>query len=143
MTMNPILRNILAVLAGLVIGGAVNMGILMLGMAILPPPPGVDIMDITSINAHIQEYSFVALMVPFLAHALGTLVGAFLVTKFAASRHLELAMIFNGVVFLVGGIDAVRQIPNAPLWFDILDLGVAYLPMAWLGYTLAGRSPRS
>jgi len=131
--MHPILRNILAVVAGLILGSAVNMGILMLGMAVLPPPPGVDIMDIASINAHIHEYSFVALMVPFLAHALGTLMGAFVLTKLAASRHLELAMIFIGVVFLMGGIDAVRQIPNAPLWFDVLDLVVAYLPMAWLG----------
>jgi hypothetical protein len=135
--MHPILRNILAVVAGLVVGGAVNMGILMLGMKVLPPPPGVNIMDIASINAHIHEYSFVAMMVPFLAHALGTLVGAFLAAKLAASKGMFPAMLI-GIVFLLGGIDAVRQIPNAPLWFDVLDLVVAYLPMAWLGWLLAG-----
>jgi len=139
--MHPILRNILAVVTGLILGGAVNMGILMLGMAILPPPPGVDIMDIASINAHIHEYSFVALMVPFMAHALGTLVGAFTAVKIAVSRHLQFALII-GVIFLFGGIDAVRQIPNAPLWFDVLDLVVAYLPMAWLGHRLAMGSTR-
>ena len=135
--MHPILRNILAVVAGLILGGAVNMGILMLGMKVLPPPPGVNIMDIASINAHIHEYSFVAMMVPFLAHALGTLVGAFLAAKLAASKGMFPAMLI-GIVFLLGGIDAVRQIPNAPLWFDVLDLVVAYLPMAWLGWLLAG-----
>jgi hypothetical protein len=137
--MHPILRNILAVVAGLILGGAVNMGILMLGMAVLPPPPGVDIMDIASINAHIHEYSFVAMMVPFLAHALGTLMGAFVTVRIAVSRHMLLAMIV-GVVFLMGGIDAVRQIPNAPLWFDVLDLVVAYLPMAWLGWKLGRKA---
>jgi hypothetical protein len=136
--MHPILRNILAVVAGLIVGGAVNMGILMLGMAVLPPPPGVDIMDIASINAHIHEYSFVALMVPFLAHALGTLAGAFLAAKLAASKGMFPAMLI-GIVFLFGGIDAVRQIPNAPLWFDVLDLVVAYLPMGWLGWRFALR----
>jgi hypothetical protein len=94
-------------------------------------------MDIASINAHIHEYSFVAMMVPFLAHALGTLVGAFLAAKLAASKGMFPAMLI-GIVFLLGGIDAVRQIPNAPLWFDVLDLVVAYLPMAWLGWLLAG-----
>lgn len=135
--MNPILRNVLAVVLGILAGGAVNMGILLLGMAILPPPPGVDIMDIASINAHIHEYTFAAFMVPFAAHALGTLAGAFLTAKLAATRHLPLALIIGGVT-LLGGIDAVRQIPNAPLWFDVLDLVVAYLPMAWLGWRLAG-----
>jgi hypothetical protein len=27
------------------------------------------------------------------------------------------------------------------LWFDALDLGVAYLPMAYLGFKLATRPP--
>ena len=139
--MHPILRNILAVVTGLILGGAVNMGILMLGMAVIPPPPGVDLMDIASINAHIHEYSFVAMMVPFLAHAMGTLMGAFVAVRIAVSRHMLLAMIV-GVVFLLAGIDAVRQIPNAPLWFDVLDLVVAYLPMAWLGHRLAMGSTR-
>ena len=139
--MHPILRNILAVVTGLILGGAVNMGILMLGMAVIPPPPGVDLTDIASINAHIHEYSFVAMMVPFLAHAMGTLMGAFVAVRIAVSRHMLLAMIV-GVVFLLAGIDAVRQIPNAPLWFDVLDLVVAYLPMAWLGHRLAMGSTR-
>lgn len=136
--MNPILRNILAVVAGLFAGSALNMSIVLFGMKVLPPPPGVDIMDTESINAHIQEYSFAAMMIPFLAHALGTLAGAFIATRIAASRHMFIALII-GVLFLFGGIDMMRQIPNAPLWFDMLDLVVAYLPMAWLGWMLSRR----
>jgi hypothetical protein len=140
--MNPILRNVLAVIAGLILGGAVNMTLIMLGGKLMPPPPGVDVNDINSINAHIGEYSVMQLMTPFVAHALGTLVGAFVVSKLAASRQLTLAMVIGGFN-LLGGIMAVRMIPNAPLWFDALDLVVAYLPMAWLGYKLAYRTPRS
>jgi hypothetical protein len=44
-----------------------------------------------------------------------------------------------GCVFLLGGIEAVRMIPNAPLWFDILDLTVAYIPMSIIGWRLAVR----
>lgn len=73
---------------------------------------------------------------PFLAHAIGTLVGAFLAAKIAASHGLKLSLSI-GVLFLVGGIQMSMMLP-APMWFDVLDLGVAYLPMGWLGWKLAG-----
>lgn len=136
--MPPILRNILAVIAGLFVGGLVNMGLIILGGKILPPPAGVDVNDIASINAHIREYSLLQLMAPFIAHAAGVLVGAFLTVKIAASRHMILALVI-GAFFLLGGIMAVRMIPNSPLWFSALDLLVAYIPMAWLGYRLAAK----
>ncbi|MCB9181384.1 MAG: hypothetical protein H6596_10245 [Flavobacteriales bacterium] len=133
--MHPVLRNILAVLAGIVAGWIVNMGLIMLTAKLMPPPAGVDVNDIASINAHIHEYSFAQLLMPFLAHALGTFAAGFVVARFAASRQLVLALAL-GVFFLLGGIAAVSMIPNAPLWFDVLDLVVAYLPMAWLGARL-------
>ena len=139
--MHPILRNILAVIAGLVVGGVVNMGLIILGGKLLPPPHGVDVNDIVSINAHIREYSVLQLMVPFIAHAAGVVVGAFLTAKLAASRPLALALIV-AAFFLLGGIMAVRMVPNAPMWFSALDLVVAYLPMAWLGTKLAMNGKR-
>lgn len=134
--MHPILRNILAVLAGLVAGSLVNMALIHLGSALLPPPPGVDVNDVASINAHIGEYSVLQLLAPFVAHALGTLVGAFLTVRLAASHPMALALVIGGF-FLLGGIMAVRMIPAAPLWFSALDLVMAYLPMAWWGSRLA------
>ncbi|MBK8583508.1 MAG: hypothetical protein IPL86_17390 [Flavobacteriales bacterium] len=69
--------------------------------------------DIASINAHIREYSVLQLLAPFIAHAAGVLVGAFLTAKLAATRHLAMAMVI-GAVFLLGGIMAVTMVPNAP-----------------------------
>lgn len=134
--MHPILRNILAVIAGLLVGSFVNMGLIYLGMALLPAPPGVDVNDIASINAHIREYSTLQLLTPFFSHAIGTLAGAFLAARIAASHNMAFALVI-GVVFLIGGIMAVRMIPNAPMWFNVLDLVVAYLPMAWIGGRMA------
>lgn len=136
--MHPILRNVLAFLVGIIVGGAVNMGIIVLGGSILPPPPGVDVNDIASINAHIHEYSVIQLMVPFLAHSLGALVGAFLVAFLAVSRQMTSVLIIGGFN-LIGGIMAVQMIPNAPVWFDVLDLLGAYIPMAWVGGKLGMR----
>ncbi|MBV6404339.1 MAG: hypothetical protein IT228_08070 [Flavobacteriales bacterium] len=134
--MHPLLRNSLAVVAGILLGSLVNMGLILLGGTLLPPPPGVDVNDVASINAHIDEYSVAQMMVPFLAHAIGTLIGAFTTARIAASWKLTLALTI-GVFFLLGGVMAARMIPDGPLWFTALDLGVAYLPMAWLGHRLA------
>ena len=67
---------------------------------------------------------------PFLAHALGTFVGA-LVAWLIAARHKARMAYVIGIVFLCGGIAAAFMIP-APPWFIALDLLVADLPMAWL-----------
>lgn len=137
--MPAILRNILALLVGLFLGGLLNMTVITHGAKVFPPPAGVDVNDIVSINAHIREYSVLQLLVPFLAHALGTLVGAYLAARIAVSRQMLLALIV-GAFFLLGGIMAVRMVPNAPIWFSVLDLLVAYIPMAWLGGRAGRRS---
>lgn len=74
---------------------------------------------------------------PFLAHAVGALIGALLAYLIAASYRAVFAWVI-GVLFLAGGIAASFMIP-APKWFIALDLLVAYLPMAWLAICLGRR----
>jgi len=134
--MNPILRNILAVVAGIFIGGAVNMGLIMLSSEIIPLPEGVDPADIESLKANLHLFEAKHFIMPFLAHALGTLVGALITALIAATHKMKMALII-GVFFLTGGIANVAML-GGPIWFTILDLVVAYLPMAWLGGMFGG-----
>jgi len=61
----------------------------------------------------------------------------------AARREPEVALAWVvGALGLAGGIAAARMIP-APTWFVVLDLVVAYLPMAWLGGLLAAGGGRA
>ena len=136
--MNPILRNVLAVVAGFVVGSIVNMGIVMGSGAVVPPPPGVDVNDMESLKAGMHLFQPVHFIGPFLAHALGTLAGAFTVARLAGSRPFALAMTI-AVLFLCGGISAVLML-GGPVWFSALDLIGAYLPMGWLGWKLSGRA---
>ncbi|MCF8237777.1 MAG: hypothetical protein K9I85_06450 [Saprospiraceae bacterium] len=129
--MNPILRNVLAVAAGFILGSVVNMGLIMIGGSIVPPPAGVDPSDMESIKASMHLYQPIQFLFPFLAHALGTLSGAYLAARLGASRKQILALII-GVVFLLGGVAAANMLP-APSWFVVTDLLLAYLPMAWVG----------
>lgn len=134
--MNPILRNILAVVAGLVIGGFVNSSIIKYGINLFPAPDGVNPMDIDSIKSNIDKYELRHFITPFLAHALGTLVGAFVTVKIAASRQFKLASIIAGL-FLIGGIMMAYMIPE--FWkYSIVDLIFAYFPFAWIAWKLGG-----
>jgi hypothetical protein len=129
--MNPILRNILAVVAGLILGGMVNMGIIMISGKIIPPPAGIDMTTMEGIKAGMPLLSPQHFLMPFLAHALGTFVSALVASFIAASHKMKFAIGF-GCWGLLGGIIAVMMIP-APLWFDAVDLIFAYLPMGYLG----------
>jgi hypothetical protein len=135
--MPTILRNILAVVVGLVAGGVVNMSLVMLGPSMIPPPPGVDMATAEGLAKGMPLLEAKHFVFPFLAHALGTLAGALVAFLVAGSRHAVLAFVI-GAVFLAGGIAAAFMIP-APGWFIALDLVAAYIPMAWLATVLGRR----
>ena len=132
--MKTILRGILAILMGLVVGGLVNLGLVLLGPHVVPPPPGVDMSDARSMGAAIHLFQPRHFVFPFLAHALGTLAGAYGAFAIAASHRAWFAYAI-GLCFLAGGLVAASMIP-APAWFLVLDLGMAYLPMAALATRL-------
>jgi len=128
--MNPIVRNILAVIAGLVVGGAVNMGIIMISGSIIPPPEGVDNTTMEGLKAGMHLFQPKHFILPFLAHALGTFVGALLAAIIAATHKMKFALSI-GIFFLVGGIANVFMLPS-PIWFTVMDLAGAYIPMSYL-----------
>jgi len=57
-------------------------------------------------------------------------------SKLGVSNHLILALVI-GVLFLIGGFMMCNMLNWKPLNFSILDLSLAYIPMAWLGYKIA------
>jgi len=135
--MNPILRNVLVFIGAVILGGMLNGQIISLGMNLIAPPEGVNTMDVESINENIHRYELIHFVTPFLAHALGALFAGFLAAKLAVSHQMKLAIAASGF-FIIGGIMMAMMIPNAPIWFTLLDLIGAYFPMGWLGWKLAG-----
>lgn len=136
--MNPTIRNIIAVVAGLVIGSIVNMCIISVSGSVIPPPEGADVTTMEGLKASLPLFQPKHFIMPFLAHALGTLVGAFVAAKFTANSAFICAMIV-GAFFLIGGIANVFILPS-PMWFNIVDLVGAYLPMAFLASKWASRN---
>lgn len=134
--MHPILRIVLAIVAGYIIGSMVNMALIFLGIAVVGIPEGVNIWEIETMKANIHLFEFKHFIFPFLAHAAGTLVGAFLAARIADKNKMRAALIV-GLLFLLGGIANIVSI-GGPMAFITIDLLFAYIPMAWLGGTLAG-----
>jgi len=140
--MNPIARNVLAVIFGVVVGSLVNMGLINIGPFVVPLPEGADLSTMENLRDSMKLFTPVNFLFPFLAHALGTLSGAFIAAKFAASRPMTFA-IGIGVFFLIGGATMVSML-GGPMWFNVTDLLLAYIPMGYLGGILArGKQPHT
>jgi hypothetical protein len=74
--MGKIFRVLLAITLGLVIGSAVNMGLIMVSGKIIPPPADADVTTMEGLRASLHLFEPKHFVFPFLAHAFGTLVGA-------------------------------------------------------------------
>ena len=135
--MPNVVRNVFAVLAGIAVGGGVNMALITLGQSLIPPPAGADVSSAEGLSRAMPLFEPRHFIMPFLAHAVGTLAGALAAHLIAAGHRAQLAYLI-GALFLGGGVAASLLIP-APAWFIALDLLAAYLPMAWLGVQLGTR----
>ena len=102
---------------------------------VIPSPEGFDGSTMEGMKETLHLLKAQHFIFPFLAHALGTLVGAFIAAKMAATHKMKLALGI-GILFLIAGIINVIMLPH-PVWFAALDLVVSYLPMGWLGGKLA------
>ena len=138
--MPQLLRNVLALLAGIAIGGGVNMALITLSPWLIAPPLGVDVNSAESLSKAMHLFEPRHFVMPFLAHALGTLAGALVAYLIAATYKAPMAYVV-GAVFLCGGVAASLMIP-APAWFIALDLLATYLPMAWWGVQIGSRLQR-
>ncbi|MGY8886840.1 MAG: hypothetical protein ACKVGT_08475 [Flavobacteriales bacterium] len=128
--MHPIFKNISAVVLGWLVGSSMNMGLIQTGLYIFPIS-GIDPNDMDAFAEVMPTLGFEYFIFPFLAHALGTLVGAIMASLIAESKKMKFALYIGGL-FLIGGI-AVNYMLPGPTWFAVADIVLAYIPMAWLG----------
>ncbi|MFM1876509.1 MAG: hypothetical protein RL266_2246 [Bacteroidota bacterium] len=133
--MNPTIKNVIAVIAGVIAGWIANMGLIMLSGSIIPLPEGVDPNNMESIKENMHLFEAKHFAMPFLAHAMGSFCGAFVAALIAVSHKMRFALGLAIFTF-VGGVMAAYMIP-APTWFIVADLALAYLPMGYLAGRLA------
>ena len=128
--MNPILRNILAVVLGWIGGSFINLGLINLGHKLMPVE-GLDPNNMDALAEIMPTLDAQYFIFPFLAHALGTLIGAIIAGVIAANNKMKFSLAI-GALFFIGGI-MVNYMVTGPMWFTVVDILFAYIPMAWIG----------
>lgn len=123
------IRNVLAVLAGLAAGMVTNMALVMLNAYVLfPMPAGIDMNDPVQMNAYIAPLPATAFILVLAAHLGQSFVGGWTAARLGASKPMLLAMII-GVLSLIGGIMNMMQL-DLPTWMYV-EIPL-YLVTAWL-----------
>ena len=117
-------RTFIAIVIGLFIGATVNMSLIKLGNFLFPITGTFEEFYISG-DCTIYHFIF-----PFLAHALGTLVGT-LIAILISNDHKKISSFIVGVFFLAGGI-SVNLMISSPLWYSVVDIILAYIPMSLL-----------
>ncbi|MEK7484222.1 MAG: hypothetical protein AABZ60_07810 [Planctomycetota bacterium] len=139
--MNPIAKNVLVAILGFVIGSFVNMALINIGMHVVPLPEGADVSTMEGLRESMKLFTPMNFVFPFLAHAIGTLTGAFVTVKLVTTHHMKFTIGIS-VAFLMGGV-AAASILGGPVWFIACDLLLAYIPMGILGGFLgSGKKPQ-
>lgn len=125
-----IIKHIGLVILAILLGSIANMLTLKIGGYIIPPPQGLDTSTPEGLAAAIPLFTPYHYIFPFLAHALGTFVGAYIAYRWTSSNAWFHANLI-GVVFFLGGWKMIDMLPS-PMWYNCLDLIAAYFPMVYL-----------
>lgn len=130
-------RRVMAVLLGLMVGSATVWLAQRLGQLAYPPPPPVDPDDVEGMRRMLAGLPVVAFVVMLAAWALGALTGGYVAARLAPAEKVGHALVV-GALQLAAGSATVLMIPGHPAWFVALGL-LLFLPMAWLGGRFAAR----
>jgi hypothetical protein len=132
-------KRTIIILIALFSGAMLNGAIINISSKVIAPPKGLELNTAEGLQAAMPHMGPEHFLFPFLAHALGTLLSALLITRFLKSQQFVFSMM-AGILFLLGGVSMVIMLPETPIWFVLVDLLFAYIPMAYLGYKMACRS---
>lgn len=123
---NPVVRGIVAVIAGVLVTGAIVFALEMLGHIVFPPPPGLDIAkpeDQARIVAAMPVGAKIAVVV---AWFFGALAGAIVAARIGRSPRYAWAI---GIFTVAMCIISLVSIPH-PVWMAISGVALPIIAAA-------------
>jgi hypothetical protein len=114
------LRNIAAVLLGMLVGGVLNGALIAVCSAIFyPMPEGFDYQDAAQMAAYVKNLPLGAFVIAIVAHCVQAAVGGGLAARLGASRPLVLAGAI-GAITLAGSVYNLATLPGpAWMWVEV------------------------
>ena len=131
------IRNILAVVAGVVVAAAVMMACEYANSLLYPFPEGLDVYDAEQVRSFAAAMPLSALVLVAIGWTAGSLAGGFVTTRIAQSLLPTPAQITGLVLTAFGALNA-WMIQN-PAWFHWGGLPV-FLLFAMLGHSVGRKS---
>jgi hypothetical protein len=122
------LRNVCAVIAGLVAGMVVNFALIKLNTVFHPLPEGVDLSETEQMKEVIKEMPATGWILVFAAHLGQAFVGGWLAARLGASHPMVLALIVGTLSLAAGIANALMLSAPAWTWIEM----PFYLVAAWL-----------
>ena len=89
------LRNFIAVIAGLIVGMIVNVSLVQLNTVFFPLPEGVEMTDTAQMKEAIQAMPATGWILVIAAHLGQAFIGGWVAARLGASRWMMLAMIVH------------------------------------------------
>ncbi|MBL8795141.1 MAG: hypothetical protein JNM56_14625 [Planctomycetia bacterium] len=120
------LRSILAVVLGIIVGG-ITVGVVeFTGHTIYPPPPDLDASNREALSAYIATAPIAVLLFVMAAWVLGAFTGGLVAAWIGRRAPVVHALIIGGFI-LLSGIASMLYYPH-PAWFWVV--GIVTVPSA-------------
>ena len=136
--MPPLLRNILAQIAGVIVGVVcISVGETIDGR-IYPPPAGFDPKNVEMVKQYAASLPPSALLIVLFSYAIGFSIAVLLATRLAATNHAVRGAVV-GAFFGAATVLNLMAFPH-PAWFWVGNFAVL-LAATWLGIRLGLPTP--
>jgi len=133
--MNPVVRSVLAVIAGMLVAFVLIAVVQSVGLSVYPPPSDMDPLNYESIKSAMARIPLGALLFVLLSYAAGSVAGGWLAARIAPRAKMTHAMVLAALLFGAGLMNLIT-IPHPP-WFWIASSAIYWLG-AWSGAVAAG-----
>lgn len=127
------LKNILAVVAGIIAASVCIWLVETLNHILHPFPDGIKPKDMEGFKSYVGNLPFLGKFMVIIGYALGAVVSGFVATKVSKSEKPNAAIIC-GIIFMIFTIYNMSVLPT-PIWFWVL--GILVWGLVLVGYKLA------
>lgn len=124
------LRTVLSVIAGVLVGFFVITLIEAASHFIFPPPEGLNPMDAESIKLYMKDIPIGALLLVWFSYVAGSFVSGLIAAILSRINQMRVGFAC-GLIMLIAGSFNLYMIPH-PLWFSIGTI-LTYIPLALAG----------
>jgi hypothetical protein len=127
------LRNILSIVAGVLVGIIVLFCVELTGH-LISPPPAINFNDIEAMKAYTANAPSIVFIMLIAAYMAGSFVGGLVAGTIAKQKKLDNALSVGGILLGLGTYN-LFSLPH-PMWVVVSGI-IVFIPFAWIGGKLA------